>query len=52
MGQPFHITFETPFGFMRPVSDGRFLTRLDWNQARFAEADNPDDVSRETGILF
>lgn len=48
MGQPFHITFETPFGFMRPVSDGRFLIRLDWNQARFAEADNPDDVSRET----
>jgi len=48
MGHPFHITLETPFGFMRPVSNGDCLIRLDWDQSPFAEADNPDDVSRET----
>ena len=48
MAQKFHITLDTPFGYMRPVSDGQYLVRLDWDQSRFAEADNPDDVSRET----
>ena len=48
MAQRFHITLDTPFGYMRPISDGQYLIRLDWDQSRFAEADNPDDVSRET----
>lgn len=48
MSQIFYITFQTPIGYMRPVSDGKFLIRLDWDQSRFAEPDNPDDVSRET----
>lgn len=48
MGHTFHITLETPFGYMRPVSDGNFLIRLDWDQSPFSAADNPDDVSRET----
>ena len=48
MAHSFHVTFATPLGYMRPVSDGNHLIRLDWDQSRFAEADNPDDVSRET----
>lgn len=48
MGHAFHTTLETPLGFMRPVSDGQFLVRLDWDQLPFTEADHPDDVSRET----
>ena len=48
MEQTYHITLDTAFGYMRPVSDGQYLIRLDWDQSPFAEADNPDDVSRET----
>ena len=44
----FHVTIETPLGYMRPVSDGTCLIRLDWDQSRFSAPDNPDDVSRET----
>ena len=44
----FHVTIDTPLGYMRPVSDGTRLIRLDWDQSRFSAPDNPDDVSRET----
>src|SRR6056300_279522 len=44
----FHTTFHSGFGYMRAISDGRHLIRLDWDQDRFAVPDNPDDVSRET----
>lgn len=48
MTQTFHITMTTGLGHMCPVSDGRHLIRLDWNQTPFAGEDHPDDVSRET----
>lgn len=44
----FHLSFETQFGWMRPVSNGRHLVRLDWDQQKWPEPDKPDDVSRET----
>ena len=44
----FHVTIDTQLGYMRPVSDGKFLIRLDWEQSPFSAPDNPDDVSRET----
>ncbi len=44
----FHIAFHTPFGWMRPVSNGKALIRLDWDQNSWNMADRPDDVSRET----
>ena len=48
MTSPYHISFSTPFGWMRPVSDGHALTRLDWDQQPWDAPDNPDNVSRET----
>ena len=44
----FHVTIKTQLGYMRPVSDGTSLVRLDWDQSPFSTPDNPDDVSRET----
>jgi methylated-DNA-[protein]-cysteine S-methyltransferase len=44
----YHLSFITDFGWIRPVSDGQSLIRLDWNQAGWDDADRPDDVSRET----
>ena len=44
----FYVTIDTPLGYMRPVSDGACLIRLNWDQSRFSTPDNPDDVSRET----
>ena len=44
----FHTTLHSKFGYMRAVSNGLHLIRLDWSQQRFAQLDNPDDVSRET----
>ena len=44
----FHVTIDTPLGYMRPISDGTCLIWLDWDQSRFSAPDNPDDVSRET----
>ena len=41
-------TFKTDFGWMRPISDGNSLVRLDWNQTGWDEPDRPNDVSRET----
>ena len=41
-------SFETDFGWMRPISDGSNLIRLDWNQTGWNKTDRPDSVSRET----
>ena len=53
MTDVYHITFHTPLGWMRPVSDGTALIRLDWEQSRWDEYDQndakfADHVSRET----
>lgn len=48
MDTQFHITFATEYGWMRPVSDGQHLIRLDWDQQKWDTPDNPDNVSRET----
>ena len=32
----FHVTIDTPLGYMRPVSDGTCLIRLNWDQSRFS----------------
>jgi len=44
----FHTTLHGRLGYMRAISDGHHLIRLDWDQGPFAAPDNPDDVSRET----
>ena len=41
-------SLKTDFGWMRAISDGNSLVRLDWNQAGWLEPDRPDYVSRET----
>lgn len=41
-------TLQNDFGWMRPISDGTSLVRLDWNQVGWHEPDRPDRVSRET----
>ncbi len=41
-------SFQTDFGWMRSISDGSSLVRLDWNQIGWREPDHPDHVSRET----
>lgn len=48
MTKRFHTTLHSRFGYMRAISDGRNLVRLDWDQQPFSEPDLPDDVSRET----
>ena len=42
------ISFKTDFGWMRPISDGNSLIRLDWNQTGWQGPDRPNHVSRET----
>lgn len=44
----FTSSFQTDFGWMRSVSDGNNLVRLDWQQSGWIESDDPDSVSRET----
>ena len=44
----YFTTLSTPLGFMRPVSTGTAIMRLDWQQHPFSDADRPDHVSRET----
>lgn len=44
----FHASLHSRLGYMRAVSDGHHLIRLDWDQSPFAAPDRPDDVSRET----
>ena len=41
-------SFKTDFGWMRPVSNGQSVIRLDWNQTGWDDSDRPDNVSRET----
>jgi len=41
-------SLKTDFGWLRPISDGNSLIRLDWNQTGWHEPDRPNHVSRET----
>jgi methylated-DNA-[protein]-cysteine S-methyltransferase len=44
----FSASFSNEFGWFRPVSDGKCLIRLDWNQTGWSDKEQSDDVSRET----
>ncbi len=44
----FQMAFHSPLGWIRAVSDGSALIRLDWDQSRRGEPNRSDDVSRET----
>jgi methylated-DNA-[protein]-cysteine S-methyltransferase len=44
----YFTSFETDFGWIRPISNGQSLIRLDWNQTGWEDSDLPDNVSRET----
>ena len=44
----YFTSFKTDFGWIRPISNGQSLIRLDWNQAGWDDSDRPDNVSRET----
>ncbi len=44
----FQMTFHSPLGWFRAVSDNTALIRLDWDQSLWNTPDRPDDVSRET----
>jgi methylated-DNA-[protein]-cysteine S-methyltransferase len=48
LDQFFVSSLKTDFGWMRPISDGNSLVKLDWNQTGWHEPDRPDHVSRET----
>ena len=44
----YFTSLKTDFGWIRPISNGQSLIRLDWNQTGWDESDHPDNVSRET----
>ena len=44
----FFTSLKTAFGWLRPISNGQSLIRLDWNQTGWKNSDHPDNVSRET----
>jgi len=44
----YFTSFKTDFGWIRPISNGHSLIRLDWNQTGWSDSDYPDNVSRET----
>ena len=44
----YFTSLKTDFGWLRPVSNGQSLIRLDWNQTGWENTDCPDNVSRET----
>ena len=46
--QLYTSNFKTNFGWMRSVSNGDNLIRLDWNQSGWHNKELPDNVSRET----
>ena len=48
MDQFYHATIHTALGYMRAVSDGNMMVRLDWDQLPPDDYDRPDNVSRET----
>ena len=41
-------SLKTNFGWIRPISNGQSLIRLDWNQTGWDNSDHPDNISRET----
>ena len=41
-------SLKTDFGWIRPISNGHSLIRLNWNQTGWDDSDQPDNVSRET----
>ena len=48
LDQLYMSSFKTNLGWMRAISNGNSLIRLDWNQIGWNGLDNPDYVSRET----
>ena len=46
----YFTSFRTDFGWLRPISNGQTLIRLDWSQIGWDGSDYPDNVSRETKI--
>ena len=48
MTETYHTTISTALGYMRAISNGKAMIRLDWDQTAPIGADRPDDVSRET----
>ena len=46
--QRFHLSCQTPVGWLRAISDGSHLIHLNWNQIGWTDPDRPDYVSRET----
>ena len=46
--QRFHLSCQTPVGWLRAISDGSHLIYLDWNQIGWTDPDRPNHVSRET----
>ena len=48
MSNMYRATISTTIGYMRAVSDGNAIIRLDWDQQPPDGADDPDHVSRET----
>ena len=46
--QRFHLSCQTPVGWLRAISDGSHLIYLDWNQIGWTDLDRPYHVSRET----
>ena len=46
--QRYHLSCQTPIGWLRAISDGSHLIYLDWNQIGWTDPDRPDHVSRET----
>ena len=46
--QLFHLSCQTPVGWLRAISDGTHLAHLEWNQIGWTDLDHPDHVSRET----
>ena len=48
LDQLFSSKILTNFGWLRPISNGHSLIRLDWNQTGWDQPCHADDVSRET----
>lgn len=48
LDQLYTSSLKTDLGWMRAISDGDNVIRLDWNQNGWQELDHPDHVSRET----
>ena len=46
--QRFHLSCQTPVGWLRAISDGSHLIHLDWNQIGWSDPDRSNHVSRET----